>query len=98
MAGAVTRAIERARPTLILNAAAYTAVDRAESEPEAAHAINAIGAEAIARGAASVGAALVHISTDYVFDGAKGGRYVESDPISKQLIAAAVEYYLEQPH
>jgi dTDP-4-dehydrorhamnose reductase len=81
-ATAVARAIERVRPGLILNAAAYTAVDRAESEPEAAHAINALGAEAIARGAASVGAALVHMSTDYVFDGSKRGPYVESDPIA----------------
>jgi len=81
-AAAVARAIERARPGLILNAAAYTAVDRAESEPEAAHRVNALGAEAIARGAASVGAALVHISTDYVFDGSKRAPYVESDPIA----------------
>jgi dTDP-4-dehydrorhamnose reductase len=81
-AAAVARAIERARPGLILNAAAYTAVDRAESEPAAAYEVNALGAEAIARGASIVGAALVHISTDYVFDGSKRGAYVESDPIA----------------
>jgi dTDP-4-dehydrorhamnose reductase len=81
-AGAVAQALEDARPGLILNAAAYTAVDRAERAPEAAWAVNAHGAEAVARGAASVGAPLVHISTDYVFDGSKHGPYVENDPIA----------------
>jgi dTDP-4-dehydrorhamnose reductase len=80
-AAAVARALEDARPSLILNAAAFTAVDRAEGAPEAAWAVNAYGAEAVARGAARVGAPLVHISTDYVFDGSKHGAYVENDPI-----------------
>ena len=81
-AAAVAQALEVARPSLILNAAAYTGVDRAEGEPEAAWAANAHGAEAVARGAAKIGAPLVHISTDYVFDGRKHGAYVENDPIS----------------
>ncbi|HLW92957.1 MAG TPA: dTDP-4-dehydrorhamnose reductase [Roseiarcus sp.] len=81
-AAVVARAIEQTQPRLILNAAAYTAVDRAESEPDAARAVNAFGAEAVAQGAALAGVPLVHISTDYVFDGEKRGAYVESDPIA----------------
>ena len=79
---AVGRAIEAAQPRLILNAAAYTAVDRAESEPEKARAVNALGAENVARSAEAAGVPLIHISTDYVFDGTKTGPYVEGDPIA----------------
>ena len=67
--GSATAAIARARPDCIINAAAYTAVDLAEQEPELAYAINSQGAGEIAAAAAEVGAAMVHISTDYVFDG-----------------------------
>ena len=80
-ADAIARAIERARPRLIVNAAAYTAVDRAESEPEAALAGNALGPGVLAAAAERCGAPLVHLSTDYVFDGAKPSPYVESDPV-----------------
>ena len=66
-------------PDLIFNAAAYTAVDRAESEPELAHAINAEAPRVLARWAATRNAGLVHFSTDYVFDGRKGAPYVEDD-------------------
>jgi dTDP-4-dehydrorhamnose reductase len=62
-----------------LNATAYTAVDRAESEPELALVVNGSAPGYLAEAAASVGAALVHISTDYVFDGAKGSPYIETD-------------------
>ena len=71
--------IRAVRPDLILNAAAYTAVDRAESEPELAHAINAIAPGLLAQEARSRDILLVHYSTDYVFDGTKTGAWVEED-------------------
>jgi dTDP-4-dehydrorhamnose reductase len=67
------------RPELIVNAAAYTAVDRAESEPALAHLINAEAPGVLAEEARRLGAAIVHFSTDYVFDGSKAAPYVESD-------------------
>jgi dTDP-4-dehydrorhamnose reductase len=78
---AVRLVVDRHRPMLIVNAAAYTAVDRAESEPEAAFAVNAAGPGHLAEAAAAAGISLVHLSTDYVFDGAKPGAYTEDDPI-----------------
>ncbi|MGE5063184.1 MAG: dTDP-4-dehydrorhamnose reductase [Myxococcales bacterium] len=77
---AIVGAIEAHRPDAVVSAAAYTAVDRAESEPELAFAVNERGARAVARAAGRIGAALVHLSTDYVFDGSKDSPYVESDP------------------
>ena len=68
-----------ARPDLIVNAAAYTAVDKAESEPERALRINATAVGEMAQAATATGALLVHYSTDYVFDGAKASPYLESD-------------------
>ena len=76
---AIDGAVDDARPAVIVNAAAYTAVDRAESEPDAAAAINARAPGVMATIAKRVGAALVHFSTDYVFDGTKGAPYIESD-------------------
>ncbi len=74
------RAVIRAvRPGLIVNPAAYTAVDKAESEPELAWRINAEAPGVMAQEAARLGAAMVHYSTDYVFDGSKAGAYVETD-------------------
>jgi dTDP-4-dehydrorhamnose reductase len=78
----VKAAILAVKPRLVLNAAAYTAVDRAETEPEAAYAANAVGAETIARAAALQQVPVIQISTDYVFDGTKTGAYVETDPIA----------------
>jgi dTDP-4-dehydrorhamnose reductase len=75
----IRRVIRSLRPDLIVNAAAYTAVDRAESEPELAWAINADAPRIIAEAANEARAALVHYSTDYVFDGAKTTPYVETD-------------------
>lgn len=75
-------AIERHRPSLVVNAAGYTAVDRAESEPELARAANVEGAAIVAASSARTGLPLVHLSTDYVFDGKKSGAYVENDPIA----------------
>ncbi|HEY3697256.1 dTDP-4-dehydrorhamnose reductase [Phenylobacterium sp.] len=79
---AVARAIA-AEPQvdLVLNAAAYTAVDRAESEPEAAYAVNARAPEAMARACQARGVPLVQVSTDMVFSGAGAGAYVEEDPV-----------------
>jgi dTDP-4-dehydrorhamnose reductase len=71
--------VRRERPDVIVNAAAYTAVDKAESEPDRARLVNATAVAALARAAADRGATLVHYSTDYVFDGTKAGRYVETD-------------------
>jgi dTDP-4-dehydrorhamnose reductase len=66
----------------IVNAAAYTAVDRAESEPEAAFAVNREGPAHLADRCRKRGIPLVHVSTDYVFDGSKPGAYVEEDPVA----------------
>jgi dTDP-4-dehydrorhamnose reductase len=75
----IERAMTEVRPTLVVNAAAYTAVDAAETDEAAAHSLNADGAGLIARAAAQKGVPIVHISTDYVYDGAKTGAYVETD-------------------
>jgi dTDP-4-dehydrorhamnose reductase len=77
---ALTALVERLRPAVIVNAAAYTAVDRAESEPDLAHRINAEAPAALAAAAVRCGAWLIHYSTDYVFDGGKQSPYVETDP------------------
>ncbi len=79
---AVEEAVAASGASLVINAAAYTAVDRAESEPDLAHRINADGAGALARGARRAGAGFVHISTDYVFDGSKTGEWTEDDPVA----------------
>jgi dTDP-4-dehydrorhamnose reductase len=73
--------IRSASPTLIINAAAYTAVDRAESEPELAQLVNATAPTVMAQEAQRLGAGLIHLSTDYVFDGQKNTPYLASDPI-----------------
>jgi dTDP-4-dehydrorhamnose reductase len=86
---AVARAIATSAPDAVINAAAYTAVDRAESEPEIAHAINAAGAGHIARACAEVGIPVLHISTDYVFDGRGTRPYREDDPIAPQSVYGA---------
>jgi dTDP-4-dehydrorhamnose reductase len=72
--------VSKAKPDVIVNAAAYTAVDRAEQEREAAFAVNAEGVGRIAQEARAMNALLVHFSTDYVFDGEKMSPYVEADP------------------
>ncbi|SFG19543.1 dTDP-4-dehydrorhamnose reductase [Novosphingobium sp. CF614] len=77
----VLRTLETAAPDAVVSAAAYTAVDKAESENDLAHIVNGAGAGAVAQGAARLGAALVHLSTDYVFDGKLNRPYLESDPI-----------------
>lgn len=67
-------------PDWVINAAAYTGVDQAEQEPELADRINAAAPEMLAKGAATCGAGMIHLSTDYVFDGAQGRPYLETDP------------------
>lgn len=78
--GTVAEAVVGQRPDLVVSAAAYTAVDQAEREVEAAMAVNAVAPGEIARGAALLGVPVIHLSTDYVFDGAKRAPYAESDP------------------
>ncbi len=75
----IRKTVRAAAPAVIVNAAAYTAVDKAESEVELAMAINGMGPGVIAEEAKRLGSILVHYSTDYVFDGTKHGPYVESD-------------------
>lgn len=76
----VLPAFAGAMPDVIVSAAAYTAVDRAESEAEVARAVNATGAEAVAMAAAALGVPVIHLSTDYVFAGDNPHPYKESDP------------------
>ncbi len=81
----IKAAIDRHKPDIIVNSAAYTAVDRAETEKNLAYQINAEAVSVLARQAVSLGIPLIHYSTDYVFDGQKSGAYIETDiphPIS----------------
>ncbi len=80
--GAAAGLVARTRPAWVMNAAAYTGVDRAESEPALAERINAGATGEIAAAAADAGAAFLHVSTDYVFDGAKTGPWREEDPVA----------------
>jgi dTDP-4-dehydrorhamnose reductase len=75
----IKRAIASTRPDVVVNAAAYTAVDKAESEPECAFAVNARGARNVAGAAAAAGIPVIHLSTDYVFSGDKPSPYFETD-------------------
>jgi dTDP-4-dehydrorhamnose reductase len=76
----IRRAVREIRPELIINAAAFTAVDAAETQEAEAHAINAYAPGVLAEEANKIGAAVVHYSTDYVFDGSKTTPYDEQDP------------------
>jgi len=92
----VARALEGARPDAIVSAAAYTAVDKAESESGLAHAVNGAGAGAVARAAKALGVPLVHVSTDYVFDGTLDRPYAESDPTGPTGVYGASKLAGEQ--
>lgn len=83
---AVERTAAAFRPHVIINAAAYTAVDKAESDPAAAYAVNRDAVRHLARAAAEHHAALLHLSTDYVFDGTLNRPYRETDPATPQSI------------
>lgn len=78
--------IREIKPSLIVNASAYTAVDKAESEPDLARRINAEAPGVLAEEASKLGALLVHYSTDYVYDGKKSGPYIETDATSPQSV------------
>ena len=78
----IRRVIREIKPDMIINPAAYTAVDKAESEPDLAYAINAIAPGVIAEEAGKLGSALVHFSTDYVYDGRKSSAYSEFDQVN----------------
>jgi len=101
---AVLRCFASFQPDVVINAAAYTAVDKAESDVEAAFAVNRDGPANLARACNQNGIPLVHVSTDYVFDGSKKGSYVENDPVaplgvygsSKLAGEIAVEQYAAQ--
>ena len=71
--------IDQTKPDIIINPAAYTAVDKAESEPEMAYQINVTAPEVLAEKASELNIPLIHFSTDYVFDGLKKEAYVETD-------------------
>ncbi|MGZ8293341.1 MAG: dTDP-4-dehydrorhamnose reductase [Telluria sp.] len=88
--------IRAVRPGLIVNPAAYTAVDKAESEPELARRINAEAPAVMAEEARKLGAAMVHYSTDYVFDGTKQGAYAETDPTNPINVYGATKLEGEQ--
>ena len=76
---AISQFIDQVKPELIINAAAYTAVDKSEKEPGLSHAINSIAPGIMAKEAKKLGATLIHISTDYVFDGSQSTPYTETD-------------------
>ncbi len=95
-ADAIADVLAAASPDVIVNAAAYTAVDQAEQEADLAFAINARGAEAVAKGAAALGVPLLHLSTDYVFDGTKTQPYVEDDPTCPTSVYGASKLAGEQ--
>ncbi len=78
----VTDAFAKYRPSLVINSAAFTDADACESNPEEAFSVNAHGPKNLAKACLDAGSFLVHISTDYVFDGTKGAPYLEGDPIN----------------
>jgi dTDP-4-dehydrorhamnose reductase len=82
----IEAALAEFHPDVVINPAAYTAVDKAESEPDLAFALNRDGARAVAAAAAAHGAPIIQLSTDYVFDGKKPEPYVETDPVAPQGI------------
>jgi dTDP-4-dehydrorhamnose reductase len=92
----VEQALADFGPDLVLNPAAYTAVDKAEIEPELAFAINRDGARAVAYAAANRGIPIIHISTDYVFDGRKPDWYIETDRPSPQCVYGQSKFEGEQ--
>ncbi len=79
---AVNQAMQDYKPEAVINAAAYTAVDKAEGDAQAALAVNATAVAYLAEACAKAAIPLVHISTDYVFDGNKEGAYLEADPVN----------------
>ncbi|MBT2869250.1 dTDP-4-dehydrorhamnose reductase [Chromobacterium violaceum] len=95
-ADAIPTLLDALRPDIIVNPAAYTAVDKAESEPELAHAINAVGPGILARWAEQYGALLVHYSTDYVFNGSGTTPWREDDATDPQSVYGLSKWQGEQ--
>ena len=89
---AVTAAVDSYEPSALVNCAAYTAVDRAEAQPEIAFAVNAAGARNVARASADARIPLVHISTDYVFGGTADKPYTEDDPVNPLSVYGKSKY------
>ncbi len=87
----LTAAIADSRPDVLINCGAYTAVDQAESVPDLARAINADGPATLGAACAAAGIPIVHLSTDYVFDGVKTSPYVETDPTAPQSVYGATK-------
>ena len=87
-AASIAAAFEKYQPELLINAAAYTAVDKAESEAELAYAINETATALLADACAAANIPMLHISTDYVFDGSKEGFYTEDDPVNPLSVYA----------
>ena len=93
---ALAQTVQQIQPQVIVNAAAYTAVDRAESEPDLAHAINAQAPEILAQEAQKLGAWLVHFSTDYVFDGSGQQPWTETDACAPLSVYGQTKWQGEQ--
>jgi dTDP-4-dehydrorhamnose reductase len=87
--GSIFSALEAARPDIVVSAAAYTAVDQAEDEPELAFAVNAAGAGSVAEVAERLGVPVIHLSTDYVFDGKADQPCREDDAVAPQSVYGA---------
>lgn len=85
-ANAIRALMQRVQPQLVVNPAAYTAVDKAESDADKARAVNAVAPGVLGEEACRLGASVIHYSTDYVYDGSKDGLYTESDPVSPQSV------------
>lgn len=94
--GSIAEVFEGSAPSLVVNAAAYTAVDAAESDVEAAYRANRDGPAVLARLCQDAGIPLIHVSTDYVFDGRKGAPYVETDATSPEGVYGASKLAGEQ--
>ncbi|WP_440030144.1 dTDP-4-dehydrorhamnose reductase [Chromobacterium amazonense] len=95
-ADAIPTLLDALRPDIIVNPAAYTAVDKAESEPELAHAINAVAPGMMAQWAEANGALLVHYSTDYVFNGSGTAPWSENDAADPQSVYGLSKWHGEQ--
>ena len=93
---AIRQFIDQTKPDIIINSAAYTAVDKAESEPDLAYQINVTVPEVLASMAAELDIPLIHFSTDYVFDGLKKDAYIETDSTNPQSVYGKTKYEGEE--
>jgi dTDP-4-dehydrorhamnose reductase len=93
---AINALLDKVKPDVIVNPAAYTAVDKAESEQTVAHAVNAQAPKVLALYASKRNIPMIHFSTDYVFDGKKEGVYVEDDPVNPKSVYGKTKYLGEE--